>query len=83
LQYFAIRNLHTFIQNSKLPVHMVNFIHDELVLEVREDHVDEISQRLVSAMTDSFVTLFKDYAPESLSASLVEVGVGSTYAEAK
>ena len=83
LQYLAIKTLHAAIQNSKLPVHMVNFIHDELVLEVREDYVDETSQLLVSAMTDSFVTLFKDYAPESLSASLVEVGVGSTYAEAK
>ena len=54
-----------------------------MVLEVRENYVNEILQLLVSIMTDSFLALFKDYDPEALSSSLVELGVGLNYAEAK
>jgi len=61
----------------------VNFVHDELVLEVRADRVDEISSLLVDEMTEAFLALFKPYTPEPVARGLVEVGSGCNYAQAK
>jgi len=62
---------------------LVNFVNDELVLEVREDLLDEVSCLLVNEMTGVFLELFKPYNPESMAQGLVEVGSGYNYAQVK
>jgi hypothetical protein len=61
----------------------VNFIHDELVLEVREDLVDEASFLLEDEMSRTFLKLFKPYNPEPVAQGLVEVGAGANCAHVK
>jgi DNA polymerase I-like protein with 3'-5' exonuclease and polymerase domains len=77
----AIHRVHTALRHKDLPAHMINFIHDELVLEVREDVVDDVRELLRHEMTGAFLDLFKAYQPESMVRGLVEVGVGTNYAE--
>jgi DNA polymerase-1 len=81
LQYLAIQRVHQALQG--MDAHLVNFIHDELVLEVREDLVDEVSALVQDEMTGAFLDLFKGFDPAPLARGLVEVGVGRSYAEAK
>jgi DNA polymerase I-like protein with 3'-5' exonuclease and polymerase domains len=81
LQYLAIQRVHQAIQG--MDAHLVNFVHDELVLEVREDLVEKVSALVKDAMTNAFLDLFKDYDPVPLTRGLVEVGVGRSYADAK
>jgi DNA polymerase-1 len=81
LQMQAIHRVHTALRHKDLPAHMINFIHDELVLEVREDVVDDVRELLRHEMTGAFLDLFKAYQPESMVRGLVEVGVGTNYAE--
>ena len=83
LQLLAVQKVHAGLQELGLPAFLVNFVHDELVLEARADCVEEISQLLVSQMTEAFLELFTDHDPEPLSSGLVEVGTGPNYAEAK
>jgi DNA polymerase-1 len=83
LQLLAVQQVHAGLQELGLPAHLINFVHDELVLEVRDDCIEEISQLLTTTMTQAFLDLFKDYNPEPLSSALVEVGIGPNYAEAK
>jgi DNA polymerase I-like protein with 3'-5' exonuclease and polymerase domains len=61
----------------------VNFIHDELVLEVCEDLVDEVSSLVVDAMTSACLALFEPYKPELVARGLAEVGIGCNYAQTK
>jgi DNA polymerase I-like protein with 3'-5' exonuclease and polymerase domains len=61
----------------------VNCVHDELVLEVRADPVNEASSLLEDETTRAFLNLFKPYKPAPVARGLVEVGVGSNYAQAK
>ena len=77
LQLSAIARCALAIQN--LPAYMINFVHDELVLEVREDAIDQLSTILKEEMTAAFTDFFPDAATDGL----VEIGVGDNYAEAK
>jgi DNA polymerase I len=83
LQLLAIQRVHTVLLKQSLPAYLVDFIHDELVLEVREDVVPNVRELLRHEMTRAFLDLFKSYKPESLYRGLVEVGVGQNYADAK
>jgi DNA polymerase I-like protein with 3'-5' exonuclease and polymerase domains len=58
-------------------------VHDELVLDVRTDLVDEVSSLVVNEMTGAFLELFEPYNPEPVARDLVEVGTGFNYAQAK
>jgi len=83
LQLLAIQRVHAALLEQDLPAYLVNFIHDELVLEVREDVAGEVRELLVQEMTQAFLDLFKPFDPDSLSRGLVEIGVGQNYAEVK
>ena len=83
LQLLAIQRTHAALLEAKVPAYLVNFVHDELVLEVREDVVDEVKTLVQQTMTQAFLDLFKDYDPQPLSRDLVDVGIGHNYAEAK
>jgi len=81
LQYLAIQRVQQAIQGTD--AHLVNFVHDELVLEVRADLVEQVRGLVQDAMTTAFLELFTDYDPAPLANGLVEIGVGQNYAEAK
>ena len=83
LQMLAIQRVYAALLQKGLPAHLVNFVHDELVLEVREDVVPDVSELLTQEMTQAFLDLFKSYLPEFLTQGLVEVGVGINYAQVK
>ncbi len=82
LQMMAIRRVFYRLQN--IPAVLVNFVHDELVLEVRDDAVEEVSGILTQEMTNAFLDLFKVYrGVEETTLKLVDIGIGQNYAEAK
>lgn len=83
LQLLAIQRTHTALTGAKLPAYLVNFVHDELVLEVRTDVLAEVAALVQEVMTGAYLDLFKDHDPKSLARGLVEVGMGPNYAEAK
>ena len=83
LQLLAIQRIYARLVERKLPACLVNFVHDELVLEVREDLVDEASSLLEDEMSRAFLKLFKPYNPEPVAQGLVEVGGGANYAQVK
>jgi DNA polymerase I len=83
LQLLALQRIYAELLERKLPAFLVNFVHDELVLEVQEDLIDEVSLLLIDEMTGAFLELFKGYNPESVAQGLVEVGAGYNYAQAK
>ena len=83
LQMLAIQRVHAALLHNNLPAYLINLIHDELVLEVREDVVADVSELLTHKMTQAFLDLFKSYQSESMSRRLVEVGAGPSYAETK
>jgi DNA polymerase I-like protein with 3'-5' exonuclease and polymerase domains len=83
LQMQAIQRVHGALRQKNLPAYLVNFIHDELVLEVREDTVDDVGGLLIHEMTQAFLDLFKPYQPETMMRHLVEVNDGQNYAETK
>jgi len=83
LQLLAIQRTHAALTAANLPAYLVNFVHDELVLEVREEALAEVTALLHKAMTGAFLDLFKDHDPEPLAHGLVEVGSGPSYGEAK
>jgi hypothetical protein len=56
---------------TQAPAFLINFGHDELVLEVRDDLVDEVSSLLVDEMTGAFLELFQLYEPELVARGLV------------
>jgi hypothetical protein len=58
---------------------LVGWLHDEVVLEVREDHEERAASILKQAMIDGFVTIF----PGAPLAGLVEPHIGSNWGEAK
>jgi hypothetical protein len=61
----------------------VNFVHNELVLEVRADPVNEASSLLEDETTRAFLNLFKPYKPAPVVRGLIEVGVGANCAHVK
>jgi hypothetical protein len=83
LQLLAIQRIHNRLVEQKLPAFLVDFISDELVLEVREDVVDEVSSLLIDEMASAFLELFKPYKPEPVARGLVEAGSGCDYAQVK
>jgi DNA polymerase-1 len=84
LQLLAIQRVHAALKETALPAHLVNFVHDELVLEARLDAVEDAATLLQARMTGAFLDLFKGYpGAESIASGLVEVGKGPSYAEAK
>jgi DNA polymerase I-like protein with 3'-5' exonuclease and polymerase domains len=83
LQLLAIHRIYAQLLRRKAPAFLVNFVHDELVLEVRTDLVDEVSSLVVNEMTGAFLELFEPYNPEPVARDLVEVGTGFNYAQAK
>ena len=77
LQLFTISRVHDAIE--ELPAFLINFVHDELVLEVRHDSIEQISAILRREMTAAFTSFF----PDATTRGLIEIGVGDNYAEAK
>jgi DNA polymerase I-like protein with 3'-5' exonuclease and polymerase domains len=75
----VIERIYSRLRERRLPAFLINFVHDELVLEVREDLIDEVSCLVVDEMTGAFLELFKAYNPESVAHGLVEVGAGANY----
>jgi DNA polymerase-1 len=57
----------------------VAWLHDEIVLEVREDQADRASEILDQSMTDGFVETF----PGAPTLGLIDVHVGKAWSEAK
>jgi DNA polymerase I-like protein with 3'-5' exonuclease and polymerase domains len=83
LQMLAIQRFYTRLIERNLPAFLINFVHDGLVLEVREDLIDEVSCLIVDEMTGAFLELFKAYNPQSVAQGLAEIGAGNNYAQAK
>jgi hypothetical protein len=83
LQLLAIQRVYGALLQADLPAYLINFIHDELVLEVREDVVEDVRELLVQEMTQAFLDLFASFRPEAMAQRLVEVGKGQNYAETK
>jgi hypothetical protein len=83
LQLLAIKRIYSKIQGQQLPALLVNFVHDELVLEVREHLVDEVSSLPLDEMTGAFLDLCKPYNPESVARGMMEIDVGCNYAQTK
>jgi len=82
LQLLAIQRTYARLVERNLPAFLVNFVHDELALEVREDLTDAVSSLIVDEMTGAFLELFKPYNPAPVTLGLlVEVGVGYNYAQ--
>jgi hypothetical protein len=50
---------------QRLPAYLVNFVHDELILEFWEDIVTDVRELLIYKKTQSFLDLFKSYRPGS------------------
>ncbi len=83
LQMQAIQRVHGALRQEDLPAHLINFVHDELVLEVRKDTVDDVGGLLIHEITQAFLDLFKPYRPETMMRHLVEVIDGQNYPETK
>jgi len=78
----AIARVHNHLVGKD--VHLINFVHDELVLEVAEDRVEDVTSQLILAMTDAFLGLFGRFpVANKMAQGLVEVGAGLNYADAK
>ena len=80
LLYLAIQRVHAALPAG---AHLVNFIHDEIVVEVREDLAADVSNLVQDAMVGAFLDLFQAFDPAPLTRGLVEIGVGQSYAETK
>ena len=83
LQLLAIQKVHRAVEEKALPAYLVNFVHDELVLEVQAEAAEDVSGLVRGEMTRAFIELFEDYPADSLAHGLVEVGTGANYAEVK
>ena len=83
LQLLGIHRIYAQLLRQKTPAFLVNFVHDELVLEVRADLVDEVSSLLEDETTKAFLMLFKPYNPAPVARGLVEVGAGFNYAQVR
>jgi DNA polymerase I len=83
LQLLAIQRIYAELLERELPAFLVNFVHDELVLEVRADRVDEVSSLVIDEMSGAFLELFEPYKPEPVARGLVEVYASSNYLQAK
>ena len=83
LMMLAIQRTHAALLQAKVPAFLVNFVHDELVLEVADDAVAQVKDLVNQAMTSAFLDLFREYDPAPLARNLVEIGVGANYASAK
>lgn len=70
----AMVNVAKVIKEQDLPAHMVLTVHDELVFEIPKENADEVSKLIASTM-ENVVDLDVPL--------LVEVGIGSNWAEAK
>ncbi|MDP6415144.1 MAG: DNA polymerase [Gammaproteobacteria bacterium] len=77
LQLSTISRVHDAING--VSAFLINFVHDELVLEVRDDAIEQISAILREEMTAAFTEFFPDSTPHGL----IEIGIGDNYAEAK
>lgn len=60
-------------------VKLVNIIHDEIVLEVDEDRVEEATKNLEEAMVNGMLRVF----PECETRELIEYAVGDSWGDAK
>lgn len=60
---------------------LVNVIHDEILLEVVEERVQEFIEKAVNAMEETFVDVFPNSKPYLK--GLVEAKCGKTWAERK
>ena len=59
---------------------LVNVVHDEILLEVREDKVDCFKELVIDAMESAFLDVFPESNPYLK--NLVEAGVGKNWEEA-
>lgn len=50
----SMNQIDTMIQDEKLDAHMLLQIHDELIFEIREDHVEETGKRFVHMMENIY-----------------------------
>lgn len=69
----AMINVDSWLSESKVDAYMIMQVHDELVLEVAENQVDEVSSKLCDIMSS---------AVELSVPLLVEAGVGANWDEA-
>ena len=60
---------------------LVNVIHDEILLEVVESRVEELSSKVKEAMEQAFIDVFPESNPYLK--GLVEAKIGKNWAEAK
>lgn len=75
----ALVNIWTYIQENDVDAYLVNVVHDEVIVDCHEDDVEEMSKAIVEGMEQALLTVF----PTATTRDLVEVGVGSNWAEAK
>lgn len=66
-----------------MDAHLVNAVHDELVLEVAEADVPGVQLALEAAMTTGFETVFPEARALGLCKGLVEAHAGRDWVEAK
>jgi DNA polymerase-1 len=76
---FALIALNKMFTDNNLDARLVNCVHDEVVVEAREDLVEEVKHCIETAMVSGFLRVF----PEGITRDLVEVGLGYSWAEAK
>jgi DNA polymerase I-like protein with 3'-5' exonuclease and polymerase domains len=65
--------------DKALPGMMIASVHDELLLEVSEDHAEHAAGVLAEQMLDAFVHWF----PEAPTTGVVEVKIVNNWSEAK
>lgn len=76
--------LHALIRLSPIlcqDCHLVNVIHDEILLEVREDMIEEFSLKAMTAMEQAFLDVFPNATPYIR--GLVEAKAGKNWEETK
>lgn len=73
----ALIYLYSGIQNKN--AHILLTVHDEIMLESKEDMANEIASILEDSMEAAYLTIF----PEGVTNNLVKAHIGDTWAEAK
>ena len=75
----AMRKMFDSFRDKKLDAHIVNVVHDEVVVECRKDLTDTVSKVIADEMTAAYLSIY----PRATTNNLVEVGCGVSWSEAK
>ena len=59
LQMIAIQRVYSALKATDQPAHLINFVHDELVLEVKDDVIDTVSKLVRREMTQAFLGIIQ------------------------